>query len=70
MLPTLVTIGAGLAWLATTLGNLFLWGIGVGFGLWAANKITGKIDRANYSSIAARLRRGDPVYATTTAVPA
>ena len=44
MLPVLVTIGNGLAWFAATVGQLFVWGAGIGLGYWAVNKLTKVID--------------------------
>jgi len=44
MLPILVTIGQGLLWFATTVGQLFVWGAGIGLGYWAINKVTRVID--------------------------
>ena len=44
MLPVLVTIGNGLAWFAATVGQLFVWGAGIGLGYWAVNKLTRALD--------------------------
>ncbi len=44
MLPFLVTTGNGLLWLCTTLGQLAIWGFGIGLGYWLVTKVTGAID--------------------------
>lgn len=43
-LPILATVGHGIAWLAATLGQLAVWGIGIGLGYWLLGKFTNKMD--------------------------
>lgn len=62
MLPILVTIGQGLAWLAATIGQLFLWGTGVGCGLWFSKIITNKIDYVRGALMIRKKQKSDPMY--------
>lgn len=44
MLPILVTVGHGLLWFAATMGQLAVWGMGVGLGYWFIGKVTHALD--------------------------
>jgi hypothetical protein len=57
MLPILATIGAGLAWFATTAGQLVFWGAGIGVGFWASKKLTNTWDSWGYKNIASKFRK-------------
>ena len=57
MLPILATIGSGLAWFATTMGQLIVWGAGIGMGFWAIKKVTNAIDQSWANKTALKLFR-------------
>ena len=71
MLPILVTAGHGLAWLAVTLGQLMLWGIGISFGFHVGKKAIAIMEgwglKAKANKIAERLMRSKNMADTVAA---
>lgn len=55
MLPLLTTIGSGLAWFATYVGQLIVMGFGLGAGLWSSRQITDRIDLRRAKKMGRRL---------------
>lgn len=45
MLPILATIGSALLWFVTTMGQLVIWGAGLGLGIWAIKRVTNVWDQ-------------------------
>ena len=57
MLPTLATIGTGLAWFAATAGQLIFWGAGICVGFWVGKKITSTWDQWGVKKLSWKLKR-------------
>lgn len=52
MLPIIATIGTGLAWFATTAGQLIFWGAGICVGFWVGKKLTNTWDKYGHTQLA------------------